>query len=85
MKTNEMMICGHLCIVPQTWLCLSAVIALIGPVLYITNFVSPYHEFHSVTKKGGLFKFGNCFWYIYGALLQQGNEQYTQNDDSCHC
>lgn len=56
----------------QTWLCLSAVIALIGPLLYVFNFISPYNDYYHVVKKGGLFKFGNCFWYIYGALLQQG-------------
>lgn len=39
------------------------------------HFLSPYHEHHQITKKGGLFKVQNCFWYMYGALLQQGIHQ----------
>lgn len=31
-------------------------------------------------KKGGLFKIGNCFWYIYGALLQQGGMYLPKSD-----
>lgn len=56
----------------QTWLCLTLTIALIGPIFYGVHFLSPYHEHHQIKKKGGLFNIQNCFWYMYGALLQQG-------------
>lgn len=64
----------------QTWLCLSLTIVLIGPLLYIINYLSPYYEHIQMIKKGGLFKVGNCFWYIYGALLQQGGMYLPRSD-----
>lgn len=56
----------------QTWLCLTFTILVIGPLLYAVNYLTPYNDHFNIIKKGGLYKFGNCFWYIYGALLQQG-------------
>lgn len=42
--------------------------------------MSPFNEYFRITKKGGLFKIGNCFWYIYGALLQQGGMYLPRSD-----
>uniref|UniRef100_A0A182FK55 Ionotropic glutamate receptor C-terminal domain-containing protein n=1 Tax=Anopheles albimanus TaxID=7167 RepID=A0A182FK55_ANOAL len=56
----------------DTWLCLSAAVALMGPILCIINRLSPYYETHRTPSDTGLGKVNNCFWYIYGALLQQG-------------
>ncbi|XP_053678178.1 ionotropic receptor 93a [Anopheles nili] len=57
---------------PDTWLCLAAAVALMGPVLCAINKLSPYYEAHNKSTETGLGKMNNCFWYIYGALLQQG-------------
>lgn len=44
-----------------------------GPFLYIVNRFSPYYAYNGVDfNRTGLHKMSNCFWYIYGALLQQG-------------
>lgn len=34
--------------------------------------MSPYYDYFRVRQHGGLNTFNNCFWYIYGAMLQQG-------------
>ena len=59
---------------------MSATIALIGPVLYGVNYISPYNDHFNIPRKGGLFKVQNCFWYIYGALLQQGGMYLPKSD-----
>ncbi|XP_055304071.1 ionotropic receptor 93a isoform X1 [Sitodiplosis mosellana] len=64
----------------DTWVCLSLTMALIGPLFYVVHYLSPYHEHHHITKKGGLFKIQNCFWYMYGALLQQGGMYLPRSD-----
>ncbi|XP_050089824.1 ionotropic receptor 93a-like [Anopheles aquasalis] len=56
----------------DTWLCLTAAVALMGPILCIINRLSPYYQVHRTPSTTGLGKVNNCFWYIYGALLQQG-------------
>ncbi|KAL7015643.1 hypothetical protein ACKWTF_016567 [Chironomus riparius] len=63
-----------------TWLCLAAMIAILPPILCVVNRLSPFYEFHNKCTKKGLFKFSNCFWYIYGALLQQGGLYLPQAD-----
>uniref|UniRef100_A0A182IAI4 Ionotropic glutamate receptor C-terminal domain-containing protein n=1 Tax=Anopheles arabiensis TaxID=7173 RepID=A0A182IAI4_ANOAR len=55
----------------DTWLCLAAAVALMGPILCAINKLSPYYEVHNKPTDTGLGKVNNCFWYIYGALLQQ--------------
>lgn len=72
----------------QTWLCLSLAMAIIGPLFYGVHYLSPYHEHHQIKKKGGLFTIQNCFWYMYGALLQQGkchhfSDKLSINVDLC--
>lgn len=44
-----------------------------GPTLYIIHRMSPYYEAMEITRQGGLATIHNCLWYIYGALLQQGD------------
>jgi ionotropic glutamate receptor len=44
-----------------------------GPILYYIHKHSPVYEYKGITKKGGLSSIENCIWYMYGALLQQGN------------
>lgn len=56
------------CLFQQTWLCLSVTIALIGPLLYAINYVTPFNEHHHIEKKGGLFRIQNCFWYIVNSI-----------------
>lgn len=55
-------------------------IAVLPPILCVVNRLSPFYEFHNKCTKKGLFKFSNCFWYIYGALLQQGGLYLPQAD-----
>ncbi|CRL07373.1 CLUMA_CG020350, isoform A [Clunio marinus] len=64
-----------------TWLCLAGMIVILPPVLCIVNRLSPFYEFHRHQRTLGLFKIDNCFWYIYGALLQQGG-LYLPHADS---
>ncbi|XP_058063551.1 ionotropic receptor 93a [Anopheles bellator] len=56
----------------DTWMCLATAVLLMGPVLCLINNLSPYYETHNKPSNTGLGKMNNCFWYIYGALLQQG-------------
>ncbi|KAG4075738.1 hypothetical protein HA402_003564 [Bradysia odoriphaga] len=64
----------------QTWVCLILTVMIIGPILFCIHYISPYNDYHNVIKKGGLYKVGNCFWYIYGALLQQGGTYLPSSD-----
>jgi glutamate receptor, ionotropic, invertebrate len=53
---------------------LAIALVVLPPILCLVNRLSPFYssvEGHGKSKKG-LFKIDNCFWYIYGALLQQG-------------
>jgi len=45
-----------------------------GPLLNLFQILSPYYEYHNISRKGGLNSPLNCFWYVYGALLQQGKQ-----------
>ncbi|KAL1395387.1 hypothetical protein pipiens_011292 [Culex pipiens pipiens] len=56
----------------DTWMCLGLTILMMAPLLYVVNRVSPFYEHHGKSNKLGLGKLNNCFWYLYGALLQQG-------------
>lgn len=48
------------------------VIFFVAPALYLINRFSPWYEGNGIVVKGGLGILTNCFWYVYGALLQQG-------------
>ncbi|KAJ6638184.1 Ionotropic receptor 93a [Pseudolycoriella hygida] len=65
----------------DTWVCLTLTVVIIGPILFGIHYMSPYNDYNNIIKKGGLYKIGNCFWYIYGALLQQGG-MYLPSSDS---
>ncbi len=60
---------------PLVWLCLAIAVVCIGPILWIVHNLSYYYK---VNEKGpgGLAKLGNCIWYCYGAVLQQGALTY---------
>ena len=58
---------------PQTWACIVVLVALVTPMLNYFHRNSPYYEyFYRNTIKGGLNSLFNCLWYVYGALMQQG-------------
>lgn len=52
----------------ETWFCLMGIILLTAPTLYAINRLAPLKEMRIV----GLSTVKSCFWYIFGALLQQG-------------
>lgn len=52
----------------ETWGCLVGIILLTAPMLYAINRLVPLQEL----QIKGLSSVKSCFWYIYGALLQQG-------------
>ncbi|KAH8343645.1 hypothetical protein KR059_002422, partial [Drosophila kikkawai] len=52
----------------ETWGCLVGIILLTAPMLYAINRLAPLDEMQIV----GLSTVKSCFWYIFGALLQQG-------------
>ncbi|CAH1400392.1 unnamed protein product, partial [Nezara viridula] len=57
---------------PDTWQCIVAAVLIMTPLLNFVHRVSPFYEHYSQREKGGYMKMMNCFWYLYGALLQQG-------------
>ncbi|XP_073816312.1 ionotropic receptor 93a [Musca autumnalis] len=60
----------------ETWASLVAVIVITSPVLFIINRSVPLEHL----KVKGFSTIKNCFWYIYGALLQQGGMYLPQAD-----
>ncbi|XP_017844834.1 ionotropic receptor 93a [Drosophila busckii] len=61
----------------ETWGCLFGIITLTAPMLYVVNRLVPLQEL----QIRGLCTIKGCFWYIYGALLQQGG-MYLPRADS---
>lgn len=57
----------------QAWLSIAGVLVLMGPILYAMDRLSPVYRYKGISIKGGLSSIENCIWYMYGALLQQGN------------
>ncbi|KAF6200681.1 hypothetical protein GE061_005125 [Apolygus lucorum] len=64
----------------ETWLCMVATILLAGPLLWFVHRVSPFYDHYSHRGKGGYTRLYNCFWYLYGALLQQGGGVMPEAD-----
>ncbi|XP_067617872.1 ionotropic receptor 93a isoform X3 [Eurosta solidaginis] len=62
---------------PEIWGCLVGIIVITAPVLYAINRLVPMEHL----KIRGLCTLNSCFWYIYGALLQQGG-MYLPKADS---
>ncbi|KAG8184106.1 hypothetical protein JTE90_025409 [Oedothorax gibbosus] len=57
----------------HVWLSIGSMIPVMSIVLYIVYGLSTrFVETEDLKIKGGLHKFKNCFWYMYGAILQQG-------------
>ncbi|GFS67550.1 ionotropic receptor 93a [Nephila pilipes] len=59
----------------QVWVCISLTIPVMAFVLYYVHRKSSRYvtkKENVKKKKGGLFNYRNCFWYMYGAILQQG-------------
>ncbi|XP_055948524.1 ionotropic receptor 93a-like [Argiope bruennichi] len=57
------------------WACITLTIPVMAFVLYYVHRKSFEYSTERNTlmkRKGGLFKYRNCFWYMYGAILQQG-------------
>ncbi|XP_023172805.2 ionotropic receptor 93a [Drosophila hydei] len=61
----------------ETWGCLAGILFLTAPILYFVNRLMPLQEL----RISSLSTVKNCFWYIYGALLQQGG-MYLPRADS---
>ncbi|XP_070072674.1 ionotropic receptor 93a, partial [Drosophila takahashii] len=61
----------------ETWLCLVGIILLTAPMLYAINRLAPLRDM----QISGLSTVKSCFWYIFGALLQQGG-MYLPRADS---
>ncbi len=64
---------------PLVWLCLAIAIVCIGPILWIVHNLSYYYKVNE-EGPGGLASLGNCVWYCYGAVLQQGGTMMPEAD-----
>ncbi|BET00329.1 Ligand-gated ion channel [Nesidiocoris tenuis] len=64
----------------ESWLCIAATVLAVGPLLYFVHRTSPFYDHYSHRGKGGYTKLYNCFWYLYGALLQQGGGVMPEAD-----
>lgn len=45
-----------------------------GPFLWMVHRSSRYYEYYELRDGKGLFKLGNCVWYCFGAIVQQGGD-----------
>lgn len=45
-----------------------------GPLLWLVHQSSRYYEYYKLNNGKGLFNLGNCVWYCYGAIVQQGGD-----------
>ncbi|XP_049784835.1 ionotropic receptor 93a [Schistocerca cancellata] len=63
----------------DTWLCVVASVLMMAMLLYWMNRLSVVPQ---LEKVNGLAKMVNCFWYMYGALLQQGGANMPKADSS---
>ncbi|KAL1122650.1 hypothetical protein AAG570_002977 [Ranatra chinensis] len=64
----------------DTWLCIVAVILILGPLLNFVHRTSPFYQHYRSLDRGGFSKLVNCLWYLYGALLQQGGSSLPAAD-----
>lgn len=52
-------------------------VSLMGPILFGIHRFSYYYKINEQTSKSkGLCSFGNCSWYIFGAMVNQGSISY---------
>lgn len=64
---------------PLVWLCIFVAFVCIGPILWIIHNLSYYYKVNE-NGPGGLARLGNCIWYCFGALLQQGGTMLPEAD-----
>lgn len=57
---------------PMVWGLLGVMTLLIGPILWIIHKATPYYRHNNIPTDHGLFDMGNCVFYCYGAVMQQG-------------
>lgn len=58
----------------QVWICIFITVIIVAPILNLVHRYSYFYKFYysELDNNKGLFKMKNCYWYIYGSLLQQG-------------
>ncbi|XP_037079294.1 glutamate receptor ionotropic, delta-2-like [Pollicipes pollicipes] len=57
----------------EVWLGILLTMLTVSALLYAINGASPRGEdAPAASRTGGLFRAGNCLWYIYGATINQG-------------
>jgi len=64
---------------PLVWLCIFIAFVAIGPILWVIHNLSYYYKVNE-NGPGGLAHLGNCIWYCYGAVLQQGGTMMPEAD-----
>ncbi|XP_065210970.1 ionotropic receptor 93a-like isoform X2 [Planococcus citri] len=62
------------------WVSIAVSVLLVTPILNYFHRYTPYYEYYNIKHAGGLSHPINCFWYIYGALLQQGGTYLPEAD-----
>lgn len=65
---------------PLVWVCIAAMTLIIGPIFWIIHRASYVYTYYDTVNEYGLFKMGNCIWYCYGAMLQQGGTILPEAD-----
>lgn len=45
-----------------------------GPFLWFVHRSSKYYDYYNLNNGRGLYKLGNCVWYCFGAIVQQGGD-----------
>ncbi len=63
----------------QIWICIAISVLAVTPILNYLHRLSPFYEYNNIKHSGGLSHPINCFWYIYGALLQQGRDLFKKH------
>ena len=58
---------------PLVWMGIAGATLLAGPIFWFIHRSSVFYRAYS-DGFGGLGELKNCFWYTYGALLQQGTK-----------
>uniref|UniRef100_A0AAN0N6H9 Ionotropic receptor 93a n=1 Tax=Polyphagotarsonemus latus TaxID=1204166 RepID=A0AAN0N6H9_9ACAR len=58
----------------DTWYAVLLSVVLVGPLLYWVNKSSKYYVYYNENDGERLFKLGNCIWYTFGAIVQQGGD-----------
>ncbi|KAI1287992.1 Glutamate receptor ionotropic, kainate 3 [Halotydeus destructor] len=62
----------------DSWWAVTISTILIGPLVYYINTYSKFYDYHNLRNGKGLFKFENCAWYCYGAIVGQGGEHLPE-------